>query len=294
MSEKNSVELPRQPLDATSIQSLLTTKSLGRPLHIEDHTDSTNAQLLKLGQQGAPHGTTLLAETQSGGHGRRGRPWHSPPGVNLYLSTLLRPPLEPRHVAPITLGVAVAVARALTQTAHVHPTLKWPNDLLLSGKKIAGILTEMRTLGDTLSFLVIGVGVNVNTQQFPPHLATTATSLALHTGSPHSRETLTASLLNHLEDIYELFVTQGPHPILDEWKRLPNMLGQRVCIKPPGPKTDLQGIARDLDQDGALLLETPDGHLQRILSGDLVQTTDTDQTSDQTSDPTQPSEPPSN
>ena len=173
--------VPDKLLPEEVLQGLKTRVFTG-PVHHFETLDSTNDLAKELAVQGAPEGTVVVAEAQTGGRGRLGREWDSPPGVGLYVSLVLRPMLPPMELPQITLTTAVAVVRAVRRVAGVAPGIKWPNDLLLNGKKLGGILTEMETESDRIRHVVVGLGLNVNNPGFPPELAATATSLTLTAG----------------------------------------------------------------------------------------------------------------
>lgn len=251
-----------------TIRHHLRTEVFGAFLHARKSISSTNVAMIEMANQGAPHGTVVLADEQTGGRGRGDRKWHSPPGVNLYLSILLRPEFAPDKAPPITLAWAVAAAEALELTTGLTPTLKWPNDLIVEKKKLCGILTEMHGVSKKTNWIVSGFGINVNIESFPPELKTIATSLRICTGISHSREKLAAALLERLENWYRVLLENGPAEILQAWKSRSNFLGQTVTIKTHrGP---VEGLAVNLDLDGALLLQMKTGRVERILSGDLV------------------------
>ena len=286
----------RKALSIPAIKKHLTTKHVGRELHFAESLLSTNKTLIEKAQEGACHGTVVLAETQTGGRGRQRRLWYSPAGVNLYFSVLLRPAFSPDKAPPITLASAVATAEAVEIVTGVKPTLKWPNDLLLGKKKLSGILTEMSADTRKIRWIVLGVGLNVNTKEFPSELETIAqetiaqetitqetitqkstalksiaTSLRLYTGRCHPRELLLATILERLEHWFTVLTEEGAAVVIDAWKAKPNILGQLVTVKTAGKPNSLSGLAKDLDDDGALLLETREGAVERIISGDLVQ-----------------------
>src|SRR4030042_3752887 len=209
--------LPDKPLPAEITQGL-KPRYLQGPIHHFETLPSTNDLAKELGSRNAPEGTLVVAESQSRGRGRLGRDWDSPPGLGLYVSLLLRPPLPPTEMPRITLTVAVAVVRALKRAAGVAPGIKWPNDLLVQGKKVGGILTEMETESDRNRHLVGGLGLNVNNREFPPPLHLTATSLALATGASFSRRLILQAWLEDFEALYDLFLNQAFAVILEEWR----------------------------------------------------------------------------
>lgn len=246
----------------------LQTRRLLGPVHHFDELASTNDLAKELAVHGVPEGTLVVAESQTRGRGRLGRQWDSPPGTGLYVSLLLRPELPPTEMPQITLTTAVAVARAVRRVTGLTPGIKWPNDLLLNGKKLGGILTEMETESDRIRHLVVGLGLNVNNPSFPAELAAIATSLALATGRRHSRVRLLQAWLEEFEELYGRFLAQDFAGILDEWRSLAVTLGQRVTVR-QGPQT-ICGRALEVAPDGALLLETDSGVVVRVTSGEIA------------------------
>ncbi len=246
----------------------LKARYLKGPVHHFDELASTNDLAKELAAKGAPEGTLVVAEAQSRGRGRLGRQWESPPGAGLYVSLLLRPVLPPTEMPQITLTTAVAVARAVTRVTGVVPGIKWPNDLLLDGKKLGGILTEMETESEQIRHLVVGLGLNVNNPAFPPELAAIATSLALATGRSHSRVRLLQAWLEEFEELYGRFLARDFAGILEEWRSLAVTLGQQVIVR-QGPLT-ICGQALEVASDGALLVETASGEVVRVTSGEIA------------------------
>ncbi|MCX5893980.1 MAG: biotin--[acetyl-CoA-carboxylase] ligase [Deltaproteobacteria bacterium] len=238
------------------------------PVHHFEAVASTNDLAKELAAQGAPEGTLVVAEAQTRGRGRLGRQWESPAGTGLYVSLLLRPPLPPSEMPQITLTTAVAVARALKRVAGVAPGIKWPNDLLLNGKKLGGILTEMETESEQIRHLVVGLGLNVNNAAFPAELQPIATSLALATGRPHSRVKILQAWLEEFEELYGRFLAREFAGILEEWRSLTVTLGHRVTVR-QGPLT-ICGQALDVAADGALLVQTASGEVVRVTSGEIA------------------------
>jgi BirA family biotin operon repressor/biotin-[acetyl-CoA-carboxylase] ligase len=230
---------------------------------------STSDEVAARARAGADEGLLIVAETQSGGRGRLGRAWHSPPGENLYLSLLLRPAMPPWMVPPLTLLVGGVAAEVLS-AAGAAPRLKWPNDVLLpvAGglRKVAGILTEMASERDRVRHVVVGLGLNVNGTAFPAELAERATSLLLATGRPFDRGTLLAALLDGLEPAYDQFVAEGPTRALSRWRQHAD-LGRRCRVERDGAV--IEGVAEDVDAEGTLLVRDDGGHLHRVLSGEI-------------------------
>ena len=252
---------------------------LGRPLHFFDSIDSTNSWAAGLARGGAAEGTVVIADAQTGGKGRLGRRWVSPPGVNLYLSVILRP-RKPASAAPqLSLLAAVAVAEAIVHQTRLVPAIKWPNDVLVSGKKVCGILTEMQAQGPRLRSVVVGIGVNINAPltSFPEELQDKASSLSLLRGEPLDRAALTVSLLTHLEKLYVLWLEKGFPLVGAAWEgHAPELLGKSIRVTTP--EGIISGKACGLDRDGALLVETGDlggqggqpRRVHRILAGDVT------------------------
>jgi BirA family biotin operon repressor/biotin-[acetyl-CoA-carboxylase] ligase len=258
------------PLDVTVLQRLLTTKTFGRTLHLLTHTASTNDDAKALAQRGAPEGTVVLAEHQTQGRGRHGRCFASPAGVGIYLSLLLRPRLDTACLPQLTLLVAVAAAESITEGSALSICLKWPNDVEIHGKKVAGILTEAVIHIGQPPAVIIGIGINVNTslEQFPHALQQRVTSLALAAGHPWSRHQLIASLLIHLERLYDTFQQAGVAPILERWLHYGCIVGRHVRWSQAQAETP--GTVQGLAADGALLVQLADGRLQRVISGEVV------------------------
>lgn len=228
---------------------------------------STNDEAKKLAQMGAPHGTLVIAEEQTGGRGRLGRKWVSAPGQGIWLSIILRPSLEPSEAPRITMACAVAAAKAIRQEVGVNCLIKWPNDLLIDGKKVAGILTEMSADMDKIHYVVTGIGMNVNNAEFPPDIEKTATSLKLASGEEVERLKILTQFLSQFEEIYRSLESGEFEAILGEWRQLSCNLGKRVRII--GRNFELEGTALDVDGDGALLIKTDEGQVERVLSGDV-------------------------
>jgi BirA family biotin operon repressor/biotin-[acetyl-CoA-carboxylase] ligase len=250
------------------------TRWLGREIRFVTTTGSTNDDVLALARAGAPAGIVVMADQQERGRGRQGRAWASPPGANLYLSALVRPETQPGTAPPVTLAAGVAVADAVNETMNEHgarASIKWPNDILLMDRKVAGILTESVTRGGRLEAIVVGIGVNLNWRDLPAELASTATSVALATGTDVDRAAFAGVLLEKLEHWIDLLFaegTEGSALILSAWKARSATLGRRVTV------TDgLTGWARDLDAEGALLVERDDGTVVQVRSGEITHAT---------------------
>ncbi|PID38721.1 MAG: biotin--[acetyl-CoA-carboxylase] ligase [Proteobacteria bacterium] len=253
------------------IEAGLSTRWLGRDYRYRESVGSTNEALARLAMTEAlSAGTVLVANEQTAGRGRLGRSWVSPRGENLYVSLLLRPPWAPSQIPPVTLAVAVAVARALETFLGDAPVVKWPNDLLgTGGRKLCGILAEMSAELDRLHHIIIGVGVNVNQTRFGRGI--TATSLAREIRQPVSRAKVLVRVLAALEEWLDLLLEggdEGRDRLLDEWLLLAEpWLGQPVVVR--GANDELTGVAAGIDTSGALLVEA-DGETHRVLAGDVT------------------------
>ncbi|MCL2669214.1 MAG: biotin--[acetyl-CoA-carboxylase] ligase, partial [Syntrophaceae bacterium] len=213
-------------------------------------------------------GSLVVAEYQDQGRGRLERRWFSPAGAGLCLSLLLRPSLLPSESSRLVLLTAVAVAEALREVADINARIKWPNDLLVGGKKIAGILAELAMEMDAVDYMVIGLGINVNTDAdgFPEEIRSTATSVLRETGRPFSRVLLLRRILEAFERWYGCFCELGFAPILAKWKSLTDMVGRPVAVHTAGGS--YRGQVAGFDRDGFLILRDGQGKKKRLVSGD--------------------------
>ena len=251
------------------LQAGLQTEVIGREMVYFADTDSTNDRAHALAKDGAAEGTVVIAESQQAGKGRLGRRWTSPAGVNLYASIILRPPIAPRHAPQLTFLSAAAVARAIAEITGLTPTVKWPNDVLLDGFKVAGLLNELDAETERIRYLILGVGVNVNMQaeQFPDDLRYPASSLAIASGAQVSRLLFTRTLLEQVDRLYNQYQREGFEPIMQAWQEYFVLTGQQVEVDCQGRL--LRGRVVGLDEDGALLLQLSDGCQERVLAGDV-------------------------
>jgi len=259
-------------LSPAEVRPFLRTRWIGKTIHYFRTVDSTNAQAYQLALRGAGEGEIVVAESQEKGRGRLGRHWFSPPFRNLYLSVILRPKMPPHQAPLITLMAAVATAEAIEKTSGLHPMMKWPNDLLMKGRKLAGLLNEIHSETDRIHFVILGIGVNLNTDErtFSKEIRTFATSLKRETGKTVSRKIFLQHLLQALEKWYDVLHRQGGSPILQAWRNWAQVGGKQVRITSFGEQ--LTGKAVDVDSDGALILETANGQRKRIVAGDVEYT----------------------
>jgi len=252
------------------VQPLSQSKFIGKTQYKHHHsTGSTNADARILAEGGCPEGTLVVAEEQTAGKGRKGREWTSPNHTGIYTTLILRPTLPLENTPLLTLLTAVVTAEAIIATTDITPTIKWPNDILLNGKKVAGILTEVSSEIDSVEYALIGIGINVNTQvkQLPKRPIYPASSLAAETGRQQNRALLLSQWLEIFETEYEQLISGNRQELLDHWKYLANIIGKEVTIS--RINDSISGTIKNIDSDGALLLQTETGQSQRILSGDV-------------------------
>jgi BirA family biotin operon repressor/biotin-[acetyl-CoA-carboxylase] ligase len=256
-------------LTADDIKARLKTKRIGSEILVFEETASTNDVVEHLAKSGAREGLVVFAESQTRGRGRRGRAWVSPRGKGLWFSVLLRPSLPPTAASRITVAASVAVARAIRETCRVEARIKWPNDVIVNGRKLAGILTELRAETDEILLAILGIGIDVNCERedFPSDLARVVTSLKMETGSSQDRVSLAVQVLAALDEWYELALTDF-EAVVDEWAKLCTTLGHQIVVT-MGQRR-VEGFAQALDSDGALLVRCDSGQLERILGGDLA------------------------
>ncbi len=263
------VGVPTHPT-TWEIQAGLGTEQIGKRIYTLSQASSTNEVAFRLALKGAGEGVVVLAESQTKGKGRMGRPWESPTGLNIYLSLILRPRIVPSKTPLITLMAAVACAEAIDEVTGLLPAIKWPNDLLLKRKKLGGILTEADMELDRINFLVVGIGINVNMTGalFPPSIKDTATSLQEALGREIPRIALIQAILRHLEQWYKRLAQGNVEEITRRWKELSLVKGQQIEVTSLGEV--VRGTALDIDEDGALLVQTDNNTIKRVVAGDVT------------------------
>lgn len=250
------------------IVSMIDTNWAGQEVYYYNITDSTNIRAKQLGEEGAPHGTLVTADQQSAGRGRRGRGWESPPGCSVYMSILLRPDIPPVKAPMLTLVMALSVAGSLKDCTGLDVQIKWPNDIILNGKKLVGILTEMSTEIDYINHVVIGVGINVNMEYLPEGIRDKATSLRLATGHVVRRSELIASTMKQFERYYGLFLeSRNLESMREEYNQLLVNRGKEVRIL--GGKEEYNAVALGINSEGELLVRREDGSEEAVFAGEV-------------------------
>jgi BirA family biotin operon repressor/biotin-[acetyl-CoA-carboxylase] ligase len=246
------------------------TKVIGRDIRVFEQTTSTNDVIEKLARDGVKEGVVVFAESQTKGRGRLGRKWISPERKGLWFSILLRPNLRPQETTQLTVASATALRRAIQSETGLEADIKWPNDVLIGGKKVAGILTELSAELDRVKHVILGIGVDVNlgAGEFPPELRKLATSLKIESGNAIERAELATEILRELDADYEKICSGQFASIADEWEERCVTIGRDVMVQIGGRK--LRGRAESLDDDGALLLRTEHGRLEPITGGDVT------------------------
>jgi BirA family transcriptional regulator, biotin operon repressor / biotin---[acetyl-CoA-carboxylase] ligase len=250
---------------------LMQIKSdLWKNIIVLDSVESTNNLAMSLVTKGeiAPW-ALLVADHQTRGKGRLGRIWESPAGTNIYMSLIIRPELEPRDTTMLTVLAAVAGAAALQRSCSISVSIKWPNDLVISNKKLGGILTEVRADPDRVALAVIGIGINVNIDKrgLPEIIRDIATSVSIETGKNHSRNEIIIQLLREFELWYSILKKEGKEPLLGAWRRNSSTLGRKVNVVMQD--VSWSGVAEDIDHNGMLILKLRSGERKTISSGDI-------------------------
>jgi BirA family biotin operon repressor/biotin-[acetyl-CoA-carboxylase] ligase len=259
-----------EPLRLQEVQDGLTTRRLGKLLHYFSQINSTNSYARLLAEQGADEGEVVVAEAQTHGRGRLSRSWVSPPFLNLYCSVILRPKLPPVHAPQLTLMAAVALAETVASFIATEPAIKWPNDILVGGKKLAGILTESSCRADRIEFVILGIGVNLNypVVLMPDTIRGAATSIISLTQNSVSRELFVRRLIQDLDRCYGELEEAGFGVIAPRWEARFGLRGKKVRVEMADGI--LIGTARGIDQDGALIVEDGRQERRRIVAGDVV------------------------
>ncbi|RKD72828.1 BirA family biotin operon repressor/biotin-[acetyl-CoA-carboxylase] ligase [Sinobaca qinghaiensis] len=263
------MEYTPNSITADEINAYLDTKTFGRVVHSFDQVNSTQIPAHEAAREDAPEGTIVVAEEQLKGKGRMGRPFHSPKGTGLWCSLILRPSFPPQQAPQLTLLTAVAIAEGVRKVTDLPVDIKWPNDLLIADKKIAGILIEMQSDPDEIHAVIVGFGLNINQKQedFPEDIQSRATSLAIAGAGQYNRAQLLAEILKQYEYWYFRMLEEGFGPVREKWEALAVTIGKYITAVTT--RKTLCGLARGITKDGVLLLETEDGKIEYIYSADI-------------------------
>ena len=268
ISEKESYEeiVTDGIYNETTIADQIHTKWAGKTVHFAREIDSTNLWIKRLAKEGAPEGTLALAEFQSAGRGRLGRSWEVPEGTSVMMSILLRPKFEPQYAPMLTLVMGMAVAKAVKKLGF-DVSIKWPNDVVVSHKKICGILTEMGVRDGKIDYAVIGVGINVNIKEFPEEMVDKATSLYLESGKEFDRSQIPGLVMEAFEEYYEKFAaTCDLSGLKEEYESILANYNQPVRVLAKEP---YEGVARGITDGGELLVEKTDGTIVAVSAGEV-------------------------
>ncbi|MBW8058074.1 MAG: biotin--[acetyl-CoA-carboxylase] ligase [candidate division NC10 bacterium] len=263
--------LSAEVLTVEDLSRHLGTQVVGRRILVYPEVASTNTIALELGERGEPEGTVVVAETQTAGRGRSGRPWFSSPHLGLWTSVLFRPPVGPGEASLLSQLAAVSLAEAI---AEVEPSVvvrvKWPNDLVIGERKVAGILVEVKTEGERVHHAVVGIGVNINhtLADFPEALHRTAVSLFVASGKPVSRLRVAQALYRHLEAWYLRFIEGGSEPVLARLSSLSGTVGRWVRVETG--QEDFEAFAEGINRDGSLRVRLPSGEMRDLVSGEVT------------------------
>lgn len=250
------------------LKSVISTRVTGHNLVFLDKVDSTNTRAKQLAEAGAPDGTVVVAETQSAAKGRRGRSWMAPAGTGVWFSLLLRPQIEPEHASMMTLVAAMAVEKGIRETTGLAGSIKWPNDVVVEGRKVCGILTEMSADMDCVNHVVVGIGINANIRDFPEELKDKATSLFLVSGQVVKRAKLLNAVLLAWEEYYGRYLqTEDLSLLAEEYNE--KLAGLHGMVQVLAPKGTYAGISRGISHKGELLVEREDGTVTEVMSGEV-------------------------
>lgn len=257
---------------AADIESRLCKDTICKKVESFDVINSTNIRARQLAEAGAEEGTLVIAERQTAGKGRRGRQWESEPGTGVYMSIVLKPGISPVNVPGITLVTALALAASIKETCNAVPLIKWPNDIVLGGKKICGILTEMSSEMNYINYVVTGIGINANNRNFNKEIEETATSIYIQTGKEADRAQLAACTVDIFGSYYRKFVeAKSIEPFIGEYNSLLASMDREVKVF-YGMKEDAErtqtGVARGINKDGALIVDTKNG-TEYVMSGEV-------------------------
>lgn len=255
-------------LSKYELESRLETTWLGKEIVYKETTDSTNADVRRMAENGAENGLLVVADAQTAGKGRRGRQWESLKGTNLYFSMLLKPDIAPDKASMITLVAAYSVAKVLARNTGLDAKIKWPNDIVVGKKKVCGILTEMSMERDYIHHIVVGIGINVNEETFPDEIKDMATSLKKEGGQLVFRANLLSDILLQFEKDYEAFLAEEDlKPFVDEYNKI--LVNKGALVKVLDPKGEFSGIAGGINEDGMLIVFKENGQIEKVYAGEV-------------------------
>lgn len=255
-------------ITSEEVKSRLHTKWMGQNCLYLDCVDSTNNYAKWIAEEGAADGTLVMADEQTGGKGRRGRGWETPGGVNIAMTLLLRPRIQPEHASRLTLLMAIAVAQGIRSVTGLDAGIKWPNDVVVHGKKVCGILTEMSAEVDYINYVVIGTGINVNQESFPEEIRHIAGSLCVELGEKISRAELAASIMEALERIYEIFLrTEDLSELYKEYNEI--CVNRGHAIRVLEPKQEYNGTTDGINENGELVVQKENGETVCVYAGEV-------------------------
>jgi BirA family transcriptional regulator, biotin operon repressor / biotin---[acetyl-CoA-carboxylase] ligase len=247
----------------------LETEEIGRSVYFFESVTSTQKVAKEYAMNGAKHGTLIVADEQTEGRGRMVRKWYSPKGTGIWASFILRPDIQIQHAPQLTLLSAVAVVQAIKKVTHITPEIKWPNDILISGRKVCGILTELQAEEDRIQSVILGIGINVNQDKndFSAEIIKKATSLKIQLGKTVNRSSLIQSLCYYIEQLLHLYISEGFTPIKSLWETYAVSIGKRISARTV--KGTFDGVALGINNEGVLLLKQDNGEIVEIISADI-------------------------
>lgn len=247
----------------------LETEEIGRSVYFFESVTSTQKVAKEYAMNGAKHGTLIVADEQTEGRGRMVRKWYSPKGTGIWASFILRPDIQIQHAPQLTLLSAVAVVQAIKKVTHITPEIKWPNDILISGRKVCGILTELQAEEDRIQSVILGIGINVNQDEndFSAEIIKKATSLKIELGKTVNRSSLIQSLCYYIEQLLHLYISEGFTPIKSLWETYAVSIGKRISARTV--KGTFDGVALGINNEGVLLLKQDNGDIVEIISADI-------------------------
>lgn len=262
-------------IDIFEIKKNLKGPFIGKNIYYEEKVDSTNTLARELSVKGVKNGSIVISDYQEKGRGRNGKIWTSPCGCNIYMSIILKPKFSPEVAQGMTILAAVSVADAIVEVASLKPQIKWPNDILIGSKKVSGILTEMSTQNMTIEHIIIGIGINVNSEEkdIEDNIKDIATSLLIESkkangsSSPINRNKLIIAILNKFDKYYEMFLSTGLSSVLQYYQKYFGMIGKEIEINIKDKR--VKGRVVGIDSRGALLLKTGENELEKVVSGEI-------------------------